>query len=43
MLNFSTGYVKSDHHKPANQASESVESLEHQRSKVKISVFENFL
>ena len=40
MLNFSTDYVKSDHHKAVNQASQSVESLEHHRSKVKISVFE---
>ena len=43
MLNISTDFVKSDHHKAVNQASESVERLEQQRSKVKISVFENFL
>ena len=43
MLNFSTDYVKSDHHKAVNQASKSVESLEYHRSKVKISVFEKIL
>ena len=43
MLNFSTDYIKSDDHKAVNQASESVESLEHHRLKVEISVFETFL
>ena len=43
MPNFSTDYVKSDHHKAVNQAPYSVESLEHHRSKVEISVFENSL